>query len=138
MRALLHVLLAVAIALQGLAAQARPCAAGHVVASADARADGGVATPAIASGHEHCPGHAEDAATPLAADTPDRPDRPEPGCPDDCCGTGACGCPCATPPALPVMVPAAVGALTPAGPEATASGGRPLLAPTPPLRPPIA
>lgn len=138
MRSVLQVLLYLAIALQGLAAQALPCAVGLPVAGVGANPDASGASPARPAEHEHCPGHPEDAASGLAADTPDRPDGPKPGCPDGRCGTGACGCPCATPPALPPLVLAALGAATPVGPEATAATGRPLRAPTPPLRPPIA
>jgi hypothetical protein len=129
MRVWLHFLLAVCVACSGLALPAHACAHG---AQASTTADDEAA-------HEHCGGHSESPpeapAAPVAS-----VDTVVTGGADgcfDCCGTGQCGCPCATLAALPTPLSTVAPAPAPQGPVIAHATAVPPKATAPPLRPPI-
>jgi hypothetical protein len=137
MRPWLHLLLAVCVACSGFARPVHACGTEDPPPAE--------ATGETAAMHEHCGGgddiapvgHPSEPSSDPAARTTDG--TPAAGaCAPDCCGAGACGCPCATLTAVPPVATVANPAPAPIGPPVASSAGHPSSASSPPLRPPIA
>lgn len=150
MRPLLNLALSLLLALQGFVAPAHACGGGAAAASPPAVAAEEV--PADAEGldchgHERASRQASPSVPTLAAgsgeagsDATGSPATDDAGCEGgcgDCCGSGRCGCPCATLAALPPTVAPIARAPAPPGPPVATIGGIAPATAAPPLRPPI-
>lgn len=136
MRLLLNIALSLLLALQGFVAPVHACGAG-AAATGPAAIESGEATADAGEPdcHGHGPAHVAPASSTLAV-VPEADTAGSTGV-GDCCGSGNCGCPCATLKALPPTLLVQHPQPGPGGaPVAALDGVRPQVA-APPLRPPI-